>query len=78
MPLGNKPLPEPMLTQIYVSKCASLGLNELTHCDFVTPYVNINLGQYWSGNGLLLDDTKPLPEPMLTYHVDVTYMDDLK
>ena len=31
-PSGNKPLPEPMLTQIYVAKC----LNELTHWGCVT------------------------------------------
>ena len=29
VPSGNKPLPEPMLTQIYVAHMASLGLNEL-------------------------------------------------
>ena len=27
----------------------------------------VNIG---SGNGLLPDGTKPLPEPMLTYHKD--------
>ena len=32
----------------------------LIHCYLVTPYADIDLG---SGNG-----TKPLPEPMLTYH----------
>ena len=26
-----------------------------------------------SGNGLLPDDTKPLPEPMLTYHQPLTH-----
>ena len=34
----------------------------------MTPYGNINLGQHCSGNGLLPDGTKPLPEPMLTNH----------
>ena len=29
MPSGHKPLPESMLTQIYVAKMASLGLSEL-------------------------------------------------
>ena len=40
----------------------------LTHWGPVTPYganIWVNIG---SGNGLLLDGTKPLPEPMLTYH----------
>ena len=40
----------------------------LTHCGLLTPYVDkiwVNIG---SGNGLLPDGTKPLPEPMLTYH----------
>ena len=42
---------------------------KLTHCDLVTPYGDMNLGQHiGSGNGLLPDGTKPLPEPMLTYH----------
>ena len=41
----------------------------LNHCGPVTPYGDINLGQHWhSGNGLLPDGTKPLPEPMLTFH----------
>ena len=42
-------------------------------CKRVTPYddpgmttqIWVNIG---SGNGVLPDDTKPLPEPMLTYH----------
>ena len=37
----------------------------LTYCGLVTPYgdkVQVNIG---SGNGLLPDGTKPLPEPML-------------
>ena len=37
-------------------------ISDLTHCGLVT-WVNIG-----SGNGLLPDCTKPLPEPMLTYH----------
>ena len=39
-----------------------------THYDLVhqmSTQVLLNLG---SGNGLLADGTKPLPEPMLTYH----------
>ena len=51
-------------------------LNKLTHSGQVTPYDNIELGQHWlrqwlvawRGNGLVPDDTKPLPESMLTYH----------
>ena len=37
-----------------------------THKGLVTPYGEwVNIG---SGNGLLRNGTKPLPEPMLTYH----------
>ena len=37
---------------------------ELTHCGIVTLYgILVNIG---SGNGLVPDSTKPLPEPMLT------------
>ena len=44
------------------------GLNVLTHCGLVTHMgteIWVNIG---SGNGLLPDGTKPLPEPMLTDH----------
>ena len=34
----------------------------------MAPYGAIDLGIIGSGNGLLTDGTKPLPEPMLTYH----------
>ena len=41
--------------------------DDLTHWSLVTPYIAaeilVNTG---SGNGLLPDGTKPLPEPMLT------------
>ena len=37
----------------------------LTHCGLVTKQIWVNIG---SGNGLLPDGTKPLPEPMLTYN----------
>ena len=37
----------------------------LTHCGLVTREAWVNIG---SGNGLLPDGTKPLPEPMLTGH----------
>ena len=43
-------------------------VDELTHCGLVMPYdkgIWVNIP---SGNGLLPDGTKPLPEPMLTYH----------
>ena len=32
------------------------------------PYGLISMVNIDPGNGLLLDSTKPLPEPMLTYH----------
>ena len=38
-------------------------IGELTHCGLVTLYGDIYLGQYFSGNGLLLDGIKPFPEP---------------
>ena len=37
----------------------------------MTPYGDIDLGDWVNidpGYGLFLDGTKPLPEPMLTYH----------
>ena len=37
----------------------------LIHYGLVTPEILVNTG---SGNGLLPDGTKPLPEPMLTSH----------
>ena len=47
MQSGNKPLPEAMLTQIYVTIImASLGHNELTHCVIVMPYGDMGLGQH--------------------------------
>ena len=41
----------------------------LTHCGLVMPYVDMCLVNIGLGNGLLPDGTKPLPEPMLTYHL---------
>ena len=35
--------------------------NRLTHCGLVTALISGNIG---SGNGLLPDATKPLPEPL--------------
>ena len=43
-------------------------LSALTQCGLVTPYGNIELGQYGSGIGLLHEGTESSPEPMLTYH----------
>ena len=40
----------------------------LTHWLLVMLYVTQNLVDIGSGNGLLPDGTKPLPEPMLTSH----------
>ena len=34
----------------------------------MTPYAVMELRQHWSGNGLLPDGIKPLPEPMFIYH----------
>ena len=39
---------------------------ELSHWDLVTPFGDMDLANIGSGNGLLPDGTKPLPEPMLT------------
>ena len=40
----------------------SLRLSDAT---YMVSGILVNIG---SGNGLLPDSTKPLPEPMLTYH----------
>ena len=37
----------------------------LTHCDLYGDKAWVNIG---SGNGLVPDSTKPLPEPILTNH----------
>ena len=43
--------------------------NVLTHCGLVTPYDDMDLGEWFgTGNNLLPDGTKPLPKRMLTYH----------
>ena len=42
--------------------------HQLTHCGLVTPHSDIDLVIVGSGNGLLPDGIKPLPEPMLTYY----------
>ena len=38
----------------------------LTHCVLFTPYSDINLVNTDSGNSLMPDGTKPLPDPMMT------------
>ena len=43
-------------------------LSALTQCGLVTPYGNIELGQYNAGIGLVPEGTESSPEPMLTYH----------
>ena len=40
----------------------------LTHCGLVMPYGDIDLVNIGLDNGLLPDGTKPLLEPLLTYH----------
>ena len=55
--------------KIVSAKCWSFcsGCNGLTYCGLVTTEIWVNIG--W-GNSLLpdIDNTKPLPEAMLTYH----------
>ena len=43
-------------------------LTDLTHCGLVTPYDDTDQINIGSGNDLVPDGTKPLPEPMLTSH----------
>ena len=44
----------------------ALYMHQLIHCGLVTPYGDwVNIG---SGNRLMPGGTKPLLEPMLTYH----------
>ena len=54
---------------ILSAKFVSTRVDKLTHWGLVTPYdvgdeILVNTG---SGNGLLPNSTKPLPETMLTY-----------
>ena len=54
-------------TRMHDTRCISarMVINSLwPNVDMVT-YIWVNIG---SGNGLLPDGTKPLPEPMLTHH----------
>ena len=40
----------------------------LTHCDLVMSNGVKDLGKHWIRYNLLLEGTKPLHEPILTYH----------
>ena len=42
------------------------GVNALTHCCLLMPYGNIEVNIVC--NGLLPDNTKPLPEPIFSYN----------
>ena len=75
LPDGTKPLSEPMLTNHQQGTLCQTDLPydtrdecTLTHCGLGAPYGDIDLGKTGSGNGLLPDGTKPLPEPMLPNH----------
>ena len=53
VPSGNKPLPEPMLTKIFVDHMVSLGPNELKQCQSIINWTignklqwNFNRNQY--------------------------------
>ena len=46
-------------------------LCHLTHCGLLTPYGDMELVNIGSGNGLLLDGTKPLPEPISVGYSDI-------
>ena len=45
---GDKPLSEPMMAK-FSQWChmASSGWSKLTHCELVTPYGDIKMGQHW-------------------------------
>ena len=43
----------------------AIVINSLTHCELVTSYDDMDLGQQGPGNRLLPDGAKPLPEPMM-------------
>ena len=83
VPSGNKPLPGPLLKKFYdvtrpqwviplaldwypsgVNWKVVVEAGRLEGCHRATQIL-VNIG---SGNGLLPDGTKPLPEPILTYH----------
>ena len=45
-----------------------LKIAHLTHCGLAMPYGDTDLGQHWLSKGLLPEDTKPLPDPVLAYN----------
>ena len=53
-----------MFSEIWSLQVYNSGL---IHCGLVTPYADTDLGLD-SGNGLVTNGNKPLPEIMLTYH----------
>ena len=54
VPSGNKPLPEPMVTQISVAEMASLGLNELIRVFLLQSFSSI-IGPNGSGKSNVID-----------------------
>ena len=46
-----------------------MSMTVLTHCGLVMPYSDIIWVNIGSGNGLMPDGTKPLPEPMMISHL---------
>ena len=72
LPDSTKPSPETMFTSVNIILLKLFshlsGANELPHCGLVTPFGALIWFNNASGNGLLPDGTKPLPEPMLTNH----------
>ena len=65
---GDKPLSEPMMVRLLKHICITRPkwVNSLATTDAIWWLrIWVNVG---SGNGSLLDGTKPSPEPILTYH----------
>ena len=65
--LGDKPLSEPMMVNLLTHICVTLPqwVKSLWPSDAIRWEICVNIG---SGNGLMPDGIKPLPEPLLTYH----------
>ena len=59
-----------MTTEVQVAQAEPISHNKvwLTHCGLVMTLATLIWVNIGSGNGLLPDGTKPLPEPMLMYH----------
>ena len=50
-------------------KCDNLSISQiLVLCSLVTPYGDRDIWVKFGSDSLLANDTKPLPEQMLTYH----------